>query len=113
MIEVALLAVSMTVRAPALDTLRVAMTQLAPQTSWVMVELWIVLLAACDPPLLVPVQLIPRALRSTLTRALNTSLGVWVPPLAEILSRSMRTGSLAAGSLKVWLAPGARVKTSR
>ena len=35
------------------------MTQLVPQTSWVMAELWIVLLAVCDPSLLVPIQLIP------------------------------------------------------
>jgi hypothetical protein len=88
---------SVTVLRAALPELSQAITQLEPHVSSVMAgppanvypDLW-------DPSLRVPIQLIPAALASTLTSALNTSLGVWIPPLTETASTSMRSGSLAA-----------------
>ena len=90
------------------------MTQLEPHVSSVIVGPPVnVYPAFWDPSLRVPIQLIPAPLASTLTSALNTSLGVWIPPLTETESRSMRIGSLAAGRAKVRLPPGARVMVRR
>lgn len=111
--DVAALARSTTLRPETLATSSDAITQLLPQTRLVMSVLLIVLDAAWLPSLLVPIQLMPAWLASTLTSALQTSLGVCTPPLVETLSRSILTGSLAAGSVNVWLPPGATTKVSR
>src|ERR1700722_16274593 len=111
--EVAAFVRSTTVRLATLLTSSEAITQLLPQTRLVMSEPLIVLDAAWLPSLLVPIQLMPAWLASTLISALNTSLGVCPPPLVETLSRSILTGSLAAGRVNVWLPPGATTKVSR
>src|SRR6202035_1198294 len=111
--DVAALARSTTVRPDTLPTSSDAITQLLPQSRLVMSEPLIVLDAAWLPSLLVPIQLMPAWLASTLTSALNTSLGVCTPPLVETLSRSILTGSLAAGRANVRMPPGATKKVSR
>src|ERR1700678_4274229 len=105
---------SVTVLRAALPELSQAITQLEPHVSSVMAGPPAnVYPARWDPSLRVPIQLMLAPLASTLTSALNTSLGVWIPPLTETASRSMRRGSLAAGSTKVLLAPGASLIVSR
>src|SRR5215470_8283812 len=113
MMDVAALVSRATVLAGALTALSEAIKQPEPQTRLVISVPWMVLDAVCVPSLLVPTQLIPAPFLSTLTSALNTSLGVWTPPLVETLAISILIGSFALGSAKVWLAPGCSVKLSR
>src|SRR5215469_3837177 len=113
MMDVLPFAVRISVRAETLLTLSQAITQLGPQTRFVTSLLWIVLFADWVPSLFVPIQLIPARFPSALISALNTSVGVWTPPLVEGEAMSILIGSLAAGSLNTWLPPGGRTKLSR